>query len=114
MGRSSSEGGSVHHNALAPASSPKEVEKGHFAHELGMMLDQAHRAGKLHRLVLVAPAHFLGLLKGELTPEVQKSLVTTIDKDFSHLDGPLLAERLRHLVGLPSAGVGHAEKNHQG
>src|SRR5580704_3838117 len=69
-GRRSSEGGSVHHNALAPASSPKEVEKEHFAHSLATMLDQAMRTRRFHRWVLVAPAHFLGMLKKELTVEL--------------------------------------------
>ena len=43
-GTRSSEGASVHHNALAPASLPKEVQKQHFAHELGKTLDRALRS----------------------------------------------------------------------
>ena len=101
MGHNSSEGGSVHHNALAPASSPKEVEKGHFVHTLATMLDQAMRSRRFHRWVLVAPAHFLGMLRKELTVELQKHLMASIDKDLNHLDARDLAEKLRDVVRIP-------------
>ncbi len=101
MGQNSSEGGSVHHNALAPASSPKEVEKGHFVHTLATMLDQAMRSKRFHRWVLVAPAHFLGMLKEELTVELRKHLMASVDKDLNHFDARDLAERLRDVVRIP-------------
>ena len=100
-GTRSSEGASSHHNALAPASSPKEVEKEHFAHSLGTQLDQAMRSGRFHRWVLVAPPHFAGLVRKELTPELQKHLMATVDKDLSHLQKSELAEKLRDTVRLP-------------
>jgi protein required for attachment to host cells len=101
MGHNSSEGGSVHHNALAPASSPKDVQKGHFVHTLATMLDQAMRSRRFHRWALVAPAHFLGMLKKELTVELQKHLMASIDKDLNHLDARDLAEKLRDVVRIP-------------
>jgi protein required for attachment to host cells len=97
-GRRSSEGGSVHHNALAPASSPKEVEKAHFAHALGKTLDQAMRSARFHRWVLVAPPHFVGLMGRELTPELKKHLAATVDKDLNHIGAHDLAERLKETV----------------
>lgn len=100
-GQSSSQGPSVHHNALAPSSSPKDVEKGHFGHALVTMLDRAMRAKTFDRLVLVAPPHFLGMLKNELTPELRKHLVATVDKDLTHVDAPALTERLRETVRIP-------------
>jgi len=99
-GQRSSEGASVHHNALAPASSPKEVEKEHFANALATVLDQAMRSKRFHKWVLVAPPHFLGLLKEKLTPELEKSLMATMDKDLNHLDGHELAEKLRDTVRM--------------
>ena len=60
-GQRSSEGASTHHNALAPSSDPKEVEKGRFIHSLATRLDEAMCARLFHRLVLVAPPHTLGL-----------------------------------------------------
>ncbi len=97
-GSRSSEGGSVHHNALAPHSSPKDVEKQRFAHELGGVLDEALRGSRFRRWLLVAPPHFVGLIERELTPELKKSLREKIDKDLSHLDVFELAEKLRETV----------------
>jgi protein required for attachment to host cells len=100
-GRRSSEGPSVHHNALAPSSSPKEVEKGHFLHSLVMTLDQALRAKLFYRWVLVAPPHVAGVLKKDLTPQLEKHLMTTVDKDYNQVDVRELAERLREDVRIP-------------
>lgn len=100
-GSRSSEGASVHHDALAPASSPKEVEKEHFAHSLGEMLDQAMRSARFRRWLLVAPPHFAGLMRKELTVELKRNLLSTVDKDLNHLDSRELAERLRHAARIP-------------
>jgi protein required for attachment to host cells len=100
-GSRSSEGSSVHHNGLTPSSSPKEVEKGHFAHTIVKMLDQAMRAKRFRRWVLVAPPHFVGLIKKELTSELDKHLLTTVDKNLTELEPRELTERLRDAVRLP-------------
>jgi protein required for attachment to host cells len=100
-GNRSSEGRSAHHNTLSPASSPKEVEKEHFAHSLGKTLSQGMRSARFRRWVLVAPPHFLGLLKKELTPELTRHLMATVDSDMNHLGAHDLAERLRDAVRIP-------------
>jgi protein required for attachment to host cells len=100
-GSRSSKGGSVHHDALAPASSPKDVEKEHFARELGKTLEEAMRSARFHRWVLVAPPHFVGLVERQLTPELRKSLLATLDKDLNHLDARALAEKLHESVRIP-------------
>lgn len=100
-GSRSSQGRSVHHNALAPASSPKEVQKEHFAHELGSTLDQAVRSSEFEHWVLVAPPHFVGLIESELSPALKKSLLTTVGKDLNHLDQRALEETLRENVRVP-------------
>ncbi len=101
-GRSSPPGGSVHHNALAPASTPKEVEQGHFVHSLIGVMDQAMRSNRFSRWVLVAPPHFLGMLKQSLTPELTKHLMATVDKDLSHVESHELADTLRAVVHIPA------------
>jgi protein required for attachment to host cells len=100
-GQRSSQGPSVHHNALAPSSFPKEVEKGHFVHTLATMLDQAMRSNRFDRWVLVAPPHFIGMLKHELSPMLRKHLLASVDKDLTHIDAQELAERLRDTVRIP-------------
>ncbi len=100
-GSRSSEGQSAHHNALAPTSQPKEVEKEHFAHALVKTLDQAKRGGRFSKWVLAAPPHFVGMIKKELTPELGKHLLSTVDKDLTHLDTLALSARLREDVRIP-------------
>jgi protein required for attachment to host cells len=113
-GTRSSEGSSVHHNALAPSSSPKDVEKEGFAHTLATTLDHALRSARFKEWVLVAPPHFLGLMRKELTSELEKHLLTTVDKDLNDLAVHELSERLHEAVGVPmsdrraSATTGHA------
>ena len=110
LGQRSSQGASVHHNALAPASSPKEVEKAHFGHTVATLLDRALRSKRFDHLVLVAPPHFLGMVKNELTPELQKHLMATVDKDLTHVQTPELVERLRGDVQIPVA----SRESHRG
>jgi protein required for attachment to host cells len=100
-GSRASQGASVHHNALAPASAPKEVEKEHFAHSLVKTLDQALRSGRFRKWVLVAPPHFVGLIKKELTVELEKHLLATIDKDLTDLQTQALAERVGDAARIP-------------
>lgn len=100
-GSRSPEGRSVHHNALAPASSPKDVEKDGFAHTLATTLDHALRSARFGKWVLVAPPHFLGLMRKALTSELEKHLMTAVDKDFNDLDVHELSERLRDAVRVP-------------
>jgi len=93
----------VHHNALAPASSPKEVEKDGFAHTLATTLDQGLRSARFKKWVLVAPPHFLGQMRKELTSEFEKHLLATVDKEFNDLDAQELSERLLDAVRIPVA-----------
>jgi protein required for attachment to host cells len=113
-GQRSSAGPSVHHNALAPSSSPKDIEKGHFGHSLAKMLDQAMRSKRFDRWVLVAPPHFLGMLRNELSHELEKQLMATVDKNLNHLDVRALTQRLHDAVRIPPDernGVHKADKH---
>jgi protein required for attachment to host cells len=92
---------SVHQNALAPASSPKEVEQNNFARALVKRLDHSMRTKRFRKWVLVAPPHFVGIIKKELTSELDKHLMTTLDKNLTDLDARALAERLRDAVRIP-------------
>jgi protein required for attachment to host cells len=109
-GTRSSEGRSAHHNALAPASSPKEVEKEGFAHALATTLDQAMRSARFSQWAIVAPPHFLGLMRKELTRELEKHLLTTVAKDFNDLAVHELSERLGDVVRVPVSGSGERDR----
>jgi protein required for attachment to host cells len=105
-GSCSSEGASVHHNALAPRTSPKAAEKEHFAHSLVLELDRAGRSGRFGKWILVAPPHFLGLMRNELTSELQKHLKGTVDKDLNDIDAVALADRLHEIVVSHACDIG--------
>jgi protein required for attachment to host cells len=101
LGQRAPEGAGVHHGALAPASSPKENEKEHFGRSLASMLAQGIRSRRFYRWVLVAPPHFLGMLRNELSPELTKRLLATVDKDLSHLKEGDLRDRLKDIIRIP-------------
>lgn len=96
-----------HGEANSKASEPtgdhhsKDVEKRHFTHSMVTMLDQAMRSKRFDRWVLVAPPHALGMMKNDLTPELTKHLMTTVDKDLTHVDVAGLTERLGETCRIP-------------
>jgi len=59
------------------------------------------RSARFRKWVLVAPPHFLGLMRKRLTSELEKHLLTTVDKDFNDLAVHELSERLRDAVRVP-------------
>jgi protein required for attachment to host cells len=72
------------------------------------------RSKRFYRWVLVAPPHFLGMLKNELTPELQKHLLSTVDKDLTNLEVHDVTERLKDTVRIPvdqRETVGQVEAN---
>lgn len=91
-------------SAMESKSSPKEVEVGHFAHELVEVLHHGHGQQAYERIVLVAPPHFLGLLRLGLNDTVSKLIATSVDKDYLHLPESELHARLDALL-QPSDGV---------
>ena len=72
-------------SAMESKSSPKEVEVGHFVHELAEVLHHGHGQQAYARIVLVAPPQFLGLLRKGLNDTVSKMIVASLDKDYLHL-----------------------------
>jgi protein required for attachment to host cells len=99
-GRRTPEGRSVHHNALASASSPKEREETRFAKTLAASLDQSARSHESRDWILVAPPRLLGKLKKTLTAQTAKQLLATLDKDLSEVGPRQLEEYLCDVVRL--------------
>ena len=71
--------------AMSARTDPKEVEAEAFARQLADVLEQGCNHNRFERLTLVAPPHFLGLLRSAINGQVAKRVVLTIDKDFSNL-----------------------------
>jgi protein required for attachment to host cells len=95
MGRYNRRGDRSFHNSVAPRQDPVEHEVERFSKELGHYLDKARNEHLYDRLYLVAPPKFLGLLRRNLSKEVEKLVIDSIDEDLSHLDGPRLESHLR-------------------
>ncbi len=83
---------------MAPTTEPKEVEAEHFADQLATVLEDGHGRNAYARLVLVAPPHFLGLLRKGVSVQVGKLITTTIGKDFTQLKEHELPARLADIV----------------
>jgi protein required for attachment to host cells len=94
------QGGAYGRPGAAPDTDPKEVEAQKFARELADMLEKGLNDHAYEHLVVVAPPHFLGTIRGTVSAQVKKHLETTIDKDLTNLDLPELTRRLES--SLPS------------
>lgn len=88
--------------ALEPRTWPKEAEVQRFAQRLGAYLEEAIATRSFDYLVLVAPPHFLGTLKGALGRQAAKHVRATVDKDLSMLDAAELQRRLVEVVFPPN------------
>jgi protein required for attachment to host cells len=71
-------------SAMDSRTSPHEVEAGHFAAQLAHLLHDGRVHKKYDSLALVAPPHFLGLLREELDPETAKMVVSAVHRDYTH------------------------------
>lgn len=77
-----------------PDTDPKEVEAQKFARELAETLEKGLNEHAYQHLFLIAPPHFLGLLRGTASAQVKKHIDLTIDKDLTHADLQELTQRL--------------------
>lgn len=80
-GSSAGRGGGGRHS-YAPSHDAKEQACTHFAKELASDLGREFRSGDFTRLVLIAPPRFLGVIKAELDPLLQRALLATVAKDL--------------------------------
>lgn len=62
------------------------------------MLDEGHGQQAYARLVLVAPPHFLGLLRKGLSHTLSKLVVASADKDYLHISQAEMQLRLEPLL----------------
>ena len=71
---------------------PREVEAEHFARALADALDRGR--GQYARLVLVAPPHFLGLLRQIVSETVGNTVAISVDRNWTDLPEQELPARL--------------------
>ena len=79
------------HGARQPRSEPKHNEAEHFAHELAQVLTRGRTAGECEKIVLVAPAAFLGLINAALDAPTAKLVAAHFEKDYTQVGEAQLA-----------------------
>lgn len=83
-GRGHGPAGSGRHG-MEPTTDPLEVEAERFAAELAALLRTHRIGGAYQRLYLVAPPHFLGLLRKALDDDTRGLVVADLNKDLARL-----------------------------
>lgn len=73
---------------------PKDYAAQDFALELAKYLDLELSKNNYERLILVAPPKFLGMLRENLSKQVQQRVVDEVNKDLVSLRKDELEERL--------------------
>jgi len=82
-GKESGKGGGGGH-AYQEKIEPKEQEMIAFAKRIADYLDDARKANKLNKLILVAAPAFLGELRTHLSNETSEKIVFELDKNIAH------------------------------
>lgn len=80
-----------------PHLSPKEAEARNFARILTEDLERGRNDNQYQRLAIVAPPHFLGLLRERLSPQLMSLVALTLDKDYTHVPDQELPAKLIEL-----------------
>lgn len=94
--------------AFEPRTTPKEAVNERFVQQLAGYLEEAIARREFDNLVLVAPPHLLGLVRGALGRQTQKHLKAAVDKDLVNLDAAELRQRLVD-VAFPLHAAGGAK-----
>ena len=97
-GHSAKSKGGSRRTALEPDTTPKQAEMEHFAQQLADVLTAGTTQKSFDTVVLVAPPHFLGLLRHRLSTETEKRLVTVVHKDYTFADAHEARRRLEDAV----------------
>ena len=74
---------------------PKDVASDKFARQLSKHLTERLDAHTHPSLVLIAPSHYLGVLREALSDQVGKHVAKTLSKDLLSLAPAELVERLK-------------------
>jgi protein required for attachment to host cells len=78
-------GGSGVMSDMDPRTDPHEQKAIEFAHQLNKLLYSAAIQGEYGLLAVIAPAHFLGLLRAGMKPATNHRMVLHQANDFTHL-----------------------------
>ena len=79
------------HGSRQPRSEPKQLEAEHFARELAQVLQKGCYAGECQKIILVAPAAFMGLIIAELDKPTARLVAAHFEKDYTQVGEQQLA-----------------------
>jgi protein required for attachment to host cells len=92
-------------SAMETKQDARDHEMERFAREVAGVLEDGVAERAYERLIVVAPPHFLGLLRRVWAPRVAERVVAALDKDWTRVPERELPERVR--TAIPeTAGLG--------
>jgi protein required for attachment to host cells len=86
--------------SMSQSEGPHERVVSDFARTLADRLQDGRVQHLYERLVLVAPPHFLGLLRAALDRPTSQVVQGSLDKDFAAVEASELIERLGDVIAL--------------
>lgn len=95
-GRSFQSGGTTRH-AYQPETEPKAVEIEKFARILCEYINESHQKANFSRLYVMASPSFLGLLRQNIHPQVQKTIIAELSKDMTERTKAEIEQQLSEL-----------------
>jgi protein required for attachment to host cells len=87
-------------SSFSEPTDPKEAEAELFARHLAEELRLAHARNEFHRLVVVAPPRFHGLLKKSCESHVLKLIIKHLEKDYTKVKQYELIPLLRDQISV--------------
>jgi protein required for attachment to host cells len=94
-GRLSVDRGGERQHGLEPPTDPKRQEAINFSRIVATNLDKARSLQKYQELVIVAAPGFLGLLREQLSKQVEQCVVREIPKNISTLSPAEIQEHIK-------------------
>jgi protein required for attachment to host cells len=86
------------HHTMEPTIDPKERAAGLFARDLAMRLEAALHEKRYARLIVVAPPHFLGLLRQQMGDALAGAVEHEVTKDLTRENRGALQAHVAELL----------------
>lgn len=83
---------------LGPTTEPKKLEAEEFARHLAAFLQKEFDVHHFESLAILAPAHFLGLLRAGLPAELEKAVVFEQSKELTYVQDSQLPSHLTEAI----------------
>lgn len=88
------------HGSYIPAADPKQNEAQNFALQLARELEHGRTINSYQRLILVASAHFMGLINSNLGSHARALISDSLEKDYTKVSEKELVKHLESYIYL--------------